>query len=84
MSNRNQIWQDIELAIRADKRNHPSWPDHAAAQAGKVTVPCGKLATAAMDYKYGPVDHQKINHEMMRQYAIDTAAAAIRFLENLK
>lgn len=83
---RKSIWNDIELAIRADKRNNPSWPDHAAGQAGKVVQPCGELMVHCMQFKYDCQDLKLLDEVMkqrMKDAAIRTAAAAIRFLENL-
>lgn len=83
--NRKSIWHEIELAIRADKRNNPSWPDHAAGQAGKVIVPSSTLMTKSMDYKYGASDvSDEVMIQQMKDAAVQTAAMAIRFLENIK
>lgn len=87
MSNRSQIWQDIELAIRADKKSHPNWPDHAAAQAGKVCKEAGLLMRDSLDHKYDKSNSDLIKEAKllrMKESAVKTAAMAIRFLENLK
>lgn len=87
MTNRNEIWQSIELELRKAKKKFPNWPDHPAAQAGIVCEESGELMQAALEFKYEKgkkeqtVDQQK---EQMRIEAIHTAAVAIRFLENLK
>lgn len=84
MMNRKQIWHSIELYIRSDKKDNPSWPDHAAAQAGKVVAEAGNLMNAAMNMKYQAKDRQGLYLNLMEYSAIRTAALAIRFLENLK
>lgn len=87
MSNRNQIWQSIELELRKAKKKHPNWPDHIAAQAGIVCEESGELMKAAMEFKYEKEKDGKlikVQKEQIRTEAIQTAAMAIRFLENLK
>lgn len=82
--NKNEIWQAIAIELKADKSNNPSFPDHAAGMAGKVLTPAGELMKYAMDFKYGADNYQPVNSKLMEYSAIKTAAAAIRFLENLK
>lgn len=87
MSNRNEIWQSIELELRKAKKKHPNWPDHIAAKAGIVCEEAGELMRAALLYKYEKGNGEKeiqVQVENMRTEAIHTAAMAIRFLENLK
>ncbi len=84
---RNRIWEAIELELRSAKKKHPNWPDHPAAQAGIVVEEAGELMKAALEWKYQRsvvelVASEQIN--AMRDEAIQTAAMAIRFLENLK
>lgn len=84
---RNQIWQAIELELRESKKFHPQWPDHVAAQAGMVTDESGKLMHTCLQWKYEKADDKVIQArqiENMKEVAITTAVAAIRFLENLK
>lgn len=33
---KKQIWDKINTAYKADKVNHPSWPDHVCGQAAMV------------------------------------------------
>lgn len=83
--NRNQIWQAIELEIRNSKKKHPNWPDHVAAQAGIVTDEAGKLMHSCLEWKYNRSKaFEKAQMEDIKEVAITTAVAAIRFLENLK
>lgn len=83
---RNQIWHEIELELRKAKKKHPNWPDHPAAQAGIVSEEAGELMKAALQWKYErgeAEDQQIVQKDAMKQEAIQTAAMAIRFLENL-
>lgn len=87
MKNRNEIWQAIELAIRADKKNNTAWPDHPAAQAGKVCGQSGRLMNVCLDIKYHKSSSEmilEVQQQYIKEEAIKTAAMAIRFLENLK
>lgn len=82
---RNQIWQAIELELRAAKKLQPNWPDHVCAQAGKVIDECGKLMHSSLEWKYNRSESfQKEQIENIKETAIATAVAAIRFMENLK
>lgn len=84
---RQTIWSEIEKEVRKAKKAYPNWPDHPAAQAGIVVEEAGELMKAALEFKYekgkkGRTADDQI--ERMREEAIQTAAMAIRFLENLK
>ena len=84
---RNEIWQTIELELRKAKKKFPGWPDHPAAQAGIVVEEAGELMQASLQWKYERSASevvQEVQKERMRDEAIQTAAMAIRFLENLK
>ena len=84
---RNHIWQAIELELREAKKFHPNWPDHVAAQAGMVIKESGELMQACLDRKYDKVEAkqlQQLQIQRIRKTAIQSAVAAIRFLENLK
>jgi hypothetical protein len=83
--NRKKIWQAIEIDLRAEKRVSPNYPDHVAAQAGKVNVEAGNLMFNCMEYKYSKGKELKAHRKKeMEKSAIRTAVEAIRFLENLK
>jgi NTP pyrophosphatase (non-canonical NTP hydrolase) len=87
MINRKNIWSAIELELRKAKKQHPNWPDHVAAQAGIVVEEVGELMKACLKFKYEnntDVIKDIELREQMKQEAIQTAAMAIRFLENLK
>lgn len=84
---RKLIWQAVELELRKAKKLFPNWPDHPAAQAGIVTEEAGELMKAALEWKYERNENptlQQIQIDQMKEEAIQTAAMAIRFLENLK
>ena len=82
--NRQSIWAEIELELRAAKKKFPGWPEHAAAQAGIVVEEAGELMQACLQYKYQRKDLTEDEHKArMRKEAIQTAVTAIRFLENL-
>lgn len=83
---RNEIWQAIEMEVRKAKKAYPQWPDHIVSRAAIVSKEAGELLQAALESKYekgkkGRNAEQQI--EQMRKEAIQTAAMAIRFLENL-
>ena len=77
---RNEIWQAVELEVRKSKRNTPRWPVHVVAQAAMVAAAGSDVLTEAIPIKYTDAS----DREKLRSSAIKSAAAAIRFLENLK
>lgn len=80
--NRKEIWQAIELEHRLAKKKQPRWPDHPAGQAGMVVKEAGALMGASLKMKYEKtISDEQI--KLMTTEAINTAVAAIRFLENL-
>jgi hypothetical protein len=80
------ILDDILRELKRSKKKHPYWPDHIVAGAAIVCEESGELIRAALNHKYESKD--KFDKEawvkQMREEAIQTAAMAIRFLENLK
>lgn len=89
---RKNIWQEIELELRAGKKKHPNWPDHIAACAGIVCEEAGELMRECLNHKYEgakandpkkQVKDQQRKAQIIKE-AIHTAAVAIRFLENIK
>lgn len=76
---RKEIWESIEIELRRNRVNQPSFPDHIVAQAGVVCGESGDLMNAAIKIKYRGEDP-----ELAKRSAIKTAVAAIRLLENLK
>ena len=77
---RNEIWQAVELEVRKSKRKLPRWPVHVVAQAAMVASAGSDVLTEAIPLKYTDAS----DREKLRDSAIRSAAAAIRFLENLK
>ena len=84
---RNHIWQAIELELREAKKFHPNWPDHVCAPAGKVVNESGNLMRVCLECKYEKADVKEMQEMQLvniKDAAIASAVAAIRFLENLK
>lgn len=82
--NKKEIWQAVELALRADKKDKKTFPDHIAGMAGKVTGSAGNLMNHALKMKYAkqrPKDEVMVKE--MQQKAIYTIVQSIRFIENL-
>lgn len=82
---RTSIIADI-LKDMKNMKGKSSWPDHPAAQAGIVNAESGQLMRTALNWKYKRKDETLGQEEQliaMRIAAVRTAAAAIRFLENL-
>lgn len=84
---KKEIWHAVELALRHAKKKHPNYPDHVCAQAGIVVEEAGELMRAALQWKYerGSIKASDLQLLINLQgEALHTAAACIRFLENLK
>jgi hypothetical protein len=84
---RKEIWENVEVALRADKKNHPSFPEHVAAMAGKIVSKTGTLMKLSMEYKYTPEQYRlsdEVMKQQMKDVAVHTIVQSIRFLENLK
>lgn len=81
--NKVSVFRRINNAVKQDRLNNPTWPDHAVAQAGKVTAASGKLTQAALDYKYNKTEIPEECVDRMQEAAINTIVQAFRFLENL-
>lgn len=71
----DQILKDVKRL----KKLEP-WPDHICAQAGRVSGSAGFLTNFANAHKYRPADLS----DMVIRSAIETAAQAIRFIENFQ
>jgi hypothetical protein len=82
--NKKEIWQAVELALRADKKAKRTFPDHVAGMAGKVVAPAGELMQHALHFKYGAEDMKEVEKNLMQYSAIQTIIQTIRFLENLQ
>jgi NTP pyrophosphatase (non-canonical NTP hydrolase) len=76
------ILQDILNELKKAKKKFPNWPDHMVSRAAIVAEEAGELVRAALQFKYERSDRESQILEL-RKEAIQTAAMAIRFLENL-
>lgn len=76
------------LAEMEYSKRKQKWPDHPAAQAGMVIEKAGQLMAVCMDKKYqlrGGSDYSQEQHrDRMWEAALQTAAEALRFLEQLQ
>jgi len=84
---KTKIWQAIEQKARESKKDHPSWPDHPAGQAGMVCQHSGLLMQSCINYKYDRSKDKVLQAgqvEEMKTSAINTVVAALRFLEHIK
>lgn len=84
---KNKILQDIDLALRKDKKENHAYPDHICAMANRVSMKAGYLSMAADDFKYSPNNNEvvyDVQVERLYQDAVNVAAQAIRFIQNLK
>lgn len=69
--------------MKKSKQSIPNWPDHPAAQAGIVNSNAGSLMNDCLNWKYNRSASDDKQIESMKESALKTAVAAIRFLENL-
>ena len=87
---KRDILSDILKEVKFAKKKFPNWPQHPAAQAGIVCEEAGELMKSCLELKYeSDNDYVKgiyiADHKAnIRMEAIQTAAMAIRFLENFK
>lgn len=79
------LWDKINIAYKADKVNHPSWPDHVCGQAAMVGAASGNLLylSTLKKYKLTKIEPDKLTI-LLETEAINTIVQAVRFLENLK
>lgn len=82
---KDEIWDEVNRAYRADKKNYPHWPDHVCGQAAKVVIEAGYLQNIAVDKKYNAKDEftTDVYNAKMKDSAVNTIVQSIRFLENL-
>lgn len=79
------ILYDIFKELARAKKKFPNWPDHPAGQAGIVCEESGELMQACLQRKYERKKLSDDDHRRrMRSEAVQVAATAIRFIENLK
>lgn len=85
--NKNDIWLAIQQMIQAEKKKHPNWPDHPAAQAGIVTKEAGKLMKDSLLWKYereGSELVREVQIDRIKEGSLKTIVASMRLLENLE
>jgi hypothetical protein len=78
------ILDDVLKALRQSKKD--SFPDHVCAMAAIVGANACALIATSIDWKYKRPDEkeaQDVIKKSLRSQAAQTAAAAIRFIENL-
>lgn len=78
------IINEILRAVQSDKRKR-SWPNHIVAQAARVSEQAGYLLNTSLVLKYDELPDFFQNDfikKILRSQAIETAAAAIRLIEN--
>lgn len=80
---RQEMWNLIEAEMKRAKKTYPSWPVHAAAQAGVVVKQSGDLMKAAINVKYRRGNGLSSERLEMKRSAIKTIVAAMRLLENI-
>lgn len=83
---RELIINAIEIELQRNKKIFPAYPDHMPARAAIVAKQSGALISAALKYKYEPAEEAAARNGQLislQRHAIESAAAAIRFLENL-
>lgn len=83
----NHIIADIVKQVKKSRKDIPNWPDHAVAQGAVVASAGSDLLKACQTWKYARkdgVDEQTLQINNMKEEAIKVAAAAFRFIENLK
>lgn len=85
LMDKKELWDKINAAYKADKVNHPSWPDHICGQAAMVGKEAGNLLVVAVEKKYKTIGLNINNlNPHLENSAIGTIVQAVRFLENLK
>jgi hypothetical protein len=81
------ILDEIIKELKRSRKTFPGWPDHVAGQAGVVSESAGALMREALAMKYGKKGkgaERAEQQKRLRAEAVRVAAAAIRFVENIK
>lgn len=79
--NRQGLITEILRELKRQKKAR-TFPDHVSAQAAVVGIEAGRLMQQADQVKYGKGDKAGSENQL-RDAAISTVAAGIRFLENM-
>lgn len=80
---RQEMWSLIDAEMKRAKALYPSWPVHAAAQAGVVAKQSGDLMKASLNVKYNRGNGFNSEMHEIKKSAIQTIVAAMRLLDNL-
>ena len=80
-----KILQAIESELESAKTRYPWWPSDAVHAGAIVAEEAGELTQATLDHFYAHLNHNGADTvARMRKEAVQTAAMAIRFLENME
>jgi hypothetical protein len=82
--NRSKIFAEIDKEIKRAENKFPIWPDDFVIQAAIVCEESGELLKATLDFRNcgGSVAKLEAIMQDIKMEAIQTAAMAIRFIEN--
>lgn len=83
MTDQEQIWNDINQAIKEDRKEHPNFPDHPCGKSAWVAAPVGRLIDLTVCEKYKQGIDLELNKKEQAAAAVKIIARAYRFLENL-
>ena len=76
--------KSISFELESAKSRYPWWPTDVIHAGAIVSEEAGELTQATLDHVYAHLNHNgKDTVARMRKEAIQTAAMAIRFLENI-
>ena len=79
-----EVLQVIEAELESAKTRYPWWPTDVIHAGAIVAEEAGELTQATLDHGYAHLNHNGADTvARMRKEAIQTAAMAIRFLENI-
>ena len=80
----HKILKSIGFELESAKSRYPWWPSDAVHAGAIVAEEAGELTQATLDHGYAHLNHNGADTvARMRKEAIQTAAMAIRFLENI-
>lgn len=80
-----KVLQLIDKELESAKTRYPWWPSDPVHAGAIVAEEAGELTQATLDHVYAHLNHNgKDTVARMRKEAVQTAAMAIRFLENME
>lgn len=77
----NQILDDIANEVVSAKAKFPTWPDDPFHALAVINEEVGELNKAVLQHVYEP--KKRVEHDDIRDEAIQLAAMAVRFLMSL-